>query len=242
IGLAGRGRRHIADRRHAGAGTALASRAAGSSSRTAFAGRAGAAGGTFAFAGAARGTLIALRARRLAGPAGHGAHTGRARIALAGRHEFLARRLGLGLAERRCLGAARLFGLAAFFFLTRGFLADLPAAIVFLDAARLFSGETLAVLGLTGAGQGQGLTPRLGFGRAQAERRPVLLLHRPALTGATALAGTRTTGTSAAACAHIGLGHDAGALFHDHRRARRSARHPAGAVAQASAALEGQRL
>src|SRR5690606_13981189 len=167
-----------------------------------------------ALAGARGRPLAARRARRMAGTARNHADAGGAGIALAGWHEGLGpgRLGGRGRALGHRLGRAGLgfpLGLAAFGLLPFGFLADLPAAIVFLDAAGLLGREALAVLGLPGTGQRQRLAPGLGLGGAEPERRPVLLagatLAGPALpagrAGAPAKAGTG-----------IGLGHHAGAF------------------------------
>src|SRR5690606_8376810 len=119
------------------------------------------------------------------------------------------------------------------------FFADLPAAVVVLDTTRFLGGKAFLVLGLAGTGQCQRLAAGLGLGCAQPQGRAILLLHGPPLRAA-------ATGRAGPAGAHAGLstglGHHAGAFFHDYGRARRPARHPAGAIAQPGAALKGQSL
>src|SRR5690606_28469044 len=192
-------------------------------------------------------TLGTLRAVLLTGTTGNNANVARAGIALAGGHERLTlarfagftRRFRLGRRRSGFCSAAGFLGLAAFFFLASSFFADLTTTVFVLDAARLFSGKAFAILGLASASQSQRLTAGFGFSRAKAQRRAVLLLHRATLSRTSARrAGATGTGRSLTGR----LGHDARALLHDHCRARRSARHPAGAVAEARAALQGQRL
>src|SRR5690606_7931850 len=144
----------------------------------------------------------------------------------------------LGSRGRSFFSATGFLGLAALFFLAGSFLADLPTTVFVLDAAGFLGSEAFTILGLAGTGQSQRLTAGFGFSRAEAQRCTVLLHGAPLTRTSARRAGTAGTGWRLASR----LGHDARALFHDHRRARRSARHAAGAVAEARATLEGQRL
>ena len=188
IGFAGRRRRHIADRRHAGASRTrtLAGGTAGGAGWTRRSARTqGCAGAALAFGtGIGIGTFAGRtgRTRRLAGTAGNHAHAGRTGIALRSGNERRSGSRRSGRGGRLCLGLGRLrgrgrlcgwrgrrcgdngwrFGLgwslggaAALFFKARGFLADLPAARIFLDAAGFLGGKAGLVLGGAGAGFAQ---------------------------------------------------------------------------------------